>query len=275
MVKNVLKVLSITVIAVILRIACTAIFGGDPISITEPFGNIAGILGIIPSVIILFFISYLHLTIIGFSLLKGTVSSNIKNGFLYGLLFGVLWLFGMFEAGIIKGIAQRKELIFGISEALPIIVLGLLIPLFSNRKQISNTTKHNSYFEYIVIILIFTISYSCIRYLGYVFIGIESKYLEKLIETLLWTIGNGVIISTLYIFCRKELSLQKKHHAALYFGVLIFGIDWIIYNMFVPVFFNVSLFITLNSFLLRSILDILSIVFSIIITEKYILKKRA
>jgi len=143
--RDLWKILTVTLIAVFIRIICTPIFGGDPISTTEPFGNIAGLIGIIPSVIIMFSISYLHLALIGFYIIRKHIAGNYLNSLIFGLLIGIIWLYGMFEAGILKNTSQYKELLFGISEAIPIVILSLLIAyglkndkISSHKEEISN-----------------------------------------------------------------------------------------------------------------------------------------
>jgi len=262
--KDIIKVLILTLIAVIIQIICTPIFGGDPISTTEPFGNIAGMIGIIPSVIIMFFISYLHLTLIGFYILRRSLAGNYANGFYFGLIVCVIWLYGMFEAGILKDISQYKELLFGISEAIPIIILGLLISFVLKKERniknkIINEIKFVQLRSQLISVLIISLFYLLFRYASYLFIQIESKFIQKPVETFLWTFGNGLLISIFYLFIKKFIKSLSINKIVFVFGITIFGIDWFMYNMFVPVFFNVSIFEIFRSFILRSIIDIISI----------------
>ena len=82
--KDIGKITVVTLLAVVIRIVCTFLFGGDPISTIEPFGNVAGLIGIIPTVIIMFVFSYSHLTLVGFYALRKHLAGNYKNGFLFG-----------------------------------------------------------------------------------------------------------------------------------------------------------------------------------------------
>lgn len=276
--KDPVKIIIITLIAVFIRIICTPIFGGDPISITQPFGSLTGIIGIIPSVIIMFIIAYLHLTLIGFYCIRNMISGNYRIGFLFGFIIGLIWLFGMFEAGIIKNISQYKEFIFGVSESIPIIILGLLIA-YSLRKEktpfANNRTKQFSlsHINKLKIVFIISFTYLIFRYISYSFIHIESQFINKPISTLLWTFGNGILISVLFIFIRSLVSTKNIIRTVVVFGVVIFGIDWFIYNMFVPVFFNVSVHELIKSFIVRSLLDIISVCISVYISEVFINKK--
>lgn len=276
--NDIYKVLLVTVLAVIIRIICTPIFGGDPISTTEPFGNIAGMIGIIPSVIIMFFITYLHLSLIGFYILRQNLAGNYKHGFLFGLIIGIIWLYGMFEAGILKEISQYKELLFGISEAIPIIILGFLISfILKNEKPITkkrvNEIKFISVISKLKVVILISLVYLIFRYGSYVFIKIESKIVQKPLLTFLWTFGNGLLISILYLFIRKMINTKSPIKRVFIFGIMIFGIDWFLYNMFVPIFFNISIFEIFRSFILRSIMDIISICVGVYITEICVQRK--
>lgn len=275
--RDFLKILIVTFIAVFIRIICTPIFGGDPISTTEPFGNIAGLIGIIPSVIIMFSISYLHLALIGFYIIRKHIAGNYINGLIFGLLIGIIWLYGMFEAGILKNTSQYKELLFGISEAIPIVILGLLIA-YALRKEMITSHKEiisdrNSISLNITKVIIIALMYLLFRYVSYVFINIESQYINKPIATFIWTFGNGFLIGLLYVSMNKWISSKKDIGKAVIFGIVVFGVDWLLYNLFVPVFFNVSLLELIRSFVLRSIIDVIGVYIGVYISITYEHKK--
>lgn len=269
--KDLFKVIVITIFAVIIRIICTVIFGGDPISVIEPFGNIAGKIGIIPSVIIMFLLSYLHLALIGYFILRKRLAGNYFNAVIVGSVIGILWLYGMFEAGIIKNIPQHKELLFGISEAIPIIILFLLISFSLKNEQSTFVKSKLSYGYRFLTVIIFTALYMAIRYFSYSVLSIESKFIEKPLETFLWTLGNGMIIGLFYLIIYHLRSLGKRN--VFVFGILIFGIDWFLYNMFVPVFFNTSISDIFGSFILRTVMDVISVCSAVLIIEIIIKNK--
>lgn len=275
--NDLLRIVFITLIAVFVRIICTPIFGGDPISSTQPFGNVAGIIGIIPSVIIMFIISYLHLTLIGFYIFRNKLAGNYRKGLLFGLLVGFFWLYGMFEAGIIKNISQYKELLFGISEAIPIILLGFLISFTLRNERIidkhSIKSINNHYKNNVLILLIISITYLLFRYISYFLIQIESQYINKPIETFVWSFGNGIIIGLLYLFYKSLIPSYNKKETIISFCLLFFGIDWFLYNMFVPVFFTVSPFEIVKSYIIRSIMDIIGVCVGVYVSEVAVYKK--
>jgi len=271
--KDIGKIFAVTIIAVFIRIICTPIFGGDPISTTEPFGNIAGLIGIIPAVIIMFFISYLHLTLVGFYVLRKNLAGNYTNGLIFGFLFGLIWLYGMFEAGILKEISPYKEFIFGVSEAIPIIILGILISYLLRNEKTVNTRKKQSLNNLLIIVIIISSIYVLMRYVSYSVIHIESKHISKPLQTLFWTLGNGILISLLFVYIRPFINNGNIFRNVVVFGIIIFGVDWVLYNMFVPVFFNVSYFEIFRSFILRSLIDIIGICMGVYITELFLYKK--
>jgi len=65
------------------------------------------------------------------------------------------------------------------------------------------------------------------------------------------------------------ISAKKDIGKAAIFGIVVFGIDWLLYNLFVPVFFNVSLIELLRSFFIRSIIDIIGVCIGVYLSIIY------
>lgn len=264
-IKIVLKILLVVIAAVAVRIICSIIFGGDPISKIEPFGSLVKTFGIIPIVSVMFFISYLHLAVV-FSLIhKYLIGNKYIIGLIYGCLFGLIWFFGMIEVAIIKNTSIYNEIIFGISEAIPIIILGFLMSLIFSEDIKRKINKLS--IKFIQLISSISITYLIGRYIYYIFIGNETSYFQKPLQTFFWTLGNGLLISFLYIFFKNAIKNFNLFNKAILFGFLIFGIDWILFNLFVPVLFNVANFEIFRTFFLRAVIDIIFISIAVIIFD--------
>jgi len=180
----------------------------------------------------------------------------------------------MFEAGILKDIPKFRELVFGFSEAIPIIILGLLVSYALRNEKVTNDENRQdkslaSINSYISIFLI-SVLYLVFRYAGYSLVHIQSQFISKPAETFFWTLGNGVLIGVFYAFLRPMMRPEAGAGKYVMFGIIIFGIDWFFYNMFVPVFFSVSYFEIFRSFVLRAFMDIAGICAGVYFSEKVV-----
>jgi len=90
-----------------------------------------------------------------------------------------------------------------------------------------------------------------------------SAYSDKPIGTFLWTLGIGYWIAIMY-WLLKETREGSAMAQAARFGVLMFGVYWLIYNSFVLLFLKLSIW---NVFL-RVILDVVSITVGVWIANK-------
>jgi hypothetical protein len=108
------------------------------------------------------------------------------------------------------------------------------------------------------------------RYFGYAIVHILTEYNEKPITTFAWTLSIGLWISMTY-WLLKEASDKPPVMQAVRFGILIFGTYWLIYNLFVLLFVDVSL---LDVFV-RVIIDVLSVTIGVWAVNELSLKKTA
>jgi len=266
--KNRIKFIGIVFSAVILRIAIQIIHGEDPLSDVLAYSSLVKSIGISPVAGTMIFVAYFFLALIFVRIQKDIPGTKIQKGLLYGILFGILWFYGMIEGHIEQNVSLIKEIIFGLFETIPIITMSLLLGIFfadDSENQFTIILRND-----IIAIVYIAFFYVIGRYFTYIVVGVDSAYLGKKIPTLLWVSGNGVLIGSMYYFLRhgiKQYSIIKK---ALIFSFIVFGIDWILFNLFAPMLFDISF----GDIVWRFVVDIFSVCLGIISFEKIFTGKK-
>jgi len=261
------KLFLIITLAVVFRIVLVALVGEDPIGKSMDYSLLVKSIGFKPVIAGMFYICYSALVIVFLIVQKNLAGTKLQKGCIFGTLFALLWGYGMLEAGIIKQTSLSAEIIFGISEGLPIVLLGVLSGVCfgtNSTRKLSLTFNASYWFALFPIVELYLFG----RYFSYIVIGVESAYVHSPLATFLWTGGNAVLIAILYLFCRNAFPVYNSFTKALLFGVMVFGLNWALYNFFVPVIFQVSVFEIFRSFFLRVLVDVVAIVAGVFLAEE-------
>jgi hypothetical protein len=97
-----------------------------------------------------------------------------------------------------------------------------------------------------------------------------SAYVEKPEATFVWTLGVGLWLSVMYWLLKDESHDASPMTHAIRFGVLLFGGFWLIFQLFMLVFLQSSIF---GDLLVRSLIDISCVTISIWIAK--VLERKA
>jgi len=261
------KLFLIISLAVVFRIVLVVVVGEDPIGENMDYSLLVKTIGFKPVIVGMFYICYFALAIVFLVVQKNLAGTKLQKGCIYGTLFALLWTYGMLEAGIIKQTSLPAEIIFGISEGLPIVLLGVLSGIFfgtNSTRKLSHTLNASYWFALFPIVELYLFG----RYFAYIVIEVESAYVHSPLATFLWTGGNAVLIAILYSFYRNAFPAYNSFAKALLFGLVVFGLNWALYNFLVPVIFQVSVFEVFRSFFLRVLVDIVAIVTGVFLAEE-------
>jgi hypothetical protein len=196
-----------------------------------------------------------------FNLIQTNLSgTKMIKGLRFGIAFAVLCFLAIFEMCLVFGSSLIDELCTSTTDGLSILFLGLLLGSLAGADStvLSRRMKLN-HKSFIFIPLLFLTG----RYFGYMFVNIMSAYSEKPIGTFLWTVAIGYWTAVMY-WLLNETCKRSPMAQAVRFGVMIFGIYWLIYNSFVLLFLKLSIW---NVFL-RVIIDVVSITGGVWVTNK-------
>jgi|LGVE01.1.fsa_nt_gb hypothetical protein len=216
-----------------------------------------------PAVIILFFITFWALALVFTFIQDKLPGRKLLKGLRYGISFGVLWLIGMFEMSIAFGSPLKYEFFSGLLDCLSLILFGLLLGRFiatDSNRDVNEKSK-------IGLIPIFIIASLFIveRYFRYFTLTYDNPgYFENPLITFTFTLSLGLWIGAMYWLLRQELAKYSPAKRALWFGGIVFGIDWLFYSLFLFLFLKLPLI----EILLVPAFDILSVIIGIFIFEK-------
>lgn len=186
--------------------------------------------------------------------------TRVMKGFRYGVGFAGLCFLAIFEMCLIFDSPVADELRTSTTDGVSLLFLGLLLGRF-----VGTDSKHFGRQEKLkpVLFIVIPLTFLVGRYSGYSIVHIMSAYNEKPIPTFAWTIAIGLWISITY-WLLKETSDKPPMMQAVRFGILIFGTYWLIYNLFVLLFVDVSV---LDVFA-RVIIDVFSVTVGIWVVNK-------
>jgi hypothetical protein len=138
-------------------------------------------------------------------------------------------------------------------------------------EKISNNTGIKYYF---ISIQIFTVIFLVGRYSLYCTNIIRSGYQSTPYFTFIWTLFMGVCIGITYLMLGKATYSTSTFKSAVKFGVVIFGVNWGMFNIFIPIIIKGLVADTI----IRIATDILWVILSYYLSatiERIVLKKNS
>ena len=183
------------------------------------------------SLLIIFFL----LSVVFVYIQENLPGKKILKGIRFGVSFGVLWLIGVLGMNIFFGSPLRHELLGGVCDCAALTILGALLGVFtatdSPRSSDGNPAK--------IILAVIIISFFFIigQYVAFMLMSGTPYFEISGLATFIWTAMLGLWTGVMYGLLRqgiiKENSPIKR---SLFFGGVIIGIDWILFNLFVLLF---------------------------------------
>jgi hypothetical protein len=182
-----------------------------------------------------------------------------KSMFKLTLFLGLLWFIGFFEA-IFSEETYLDLLILAIGDSIPAFLLVFLIAKYSINIHDDFKTEgklHENDIKYrIISVFAITISFTIVRLIGYYIINMKSRIDDMAVGIFIWTVLMGLLIGLEYIMYQKMDCNGLWIHRVFRFVIILFGINWIIFNLFVPLLLNEPYMEFIGY---RGILDIVSV----------------
>jgi hypothetical protein len=252
--KKLVKIGSIILICVVIDIALHLVTSKYSTMPKNPnYSKLAGQIGTEITVTLWALLAFSSAAYVFFRAQDSIIGVGIKKGIRYGSAIALLWLFAMMEGVSLFGNSIINEFVVGLSDAIPVLLMGILLSLLQAKKENNAPSEPLSFRQKLSGVFIFSLIFSCVRYLAYFTQVINSGYQTSPFYTFLWTILMGACIGEVCILfgnAGNNLSLEKR---AVKFGVLIFGFNWAAFLIFMPLLFSGYL----TDVLIRIVLDIL------------------
>jgi hypothetical protein len=189
--------------------------------------------------------------------LHGT--KQLKGAF-YGIALGGMYLVGMIEAYVVYPVSLFGEFYTGMVDGSGVLLMSLLLGKYMADDMPDRGRLARPTFPAILIILAI---YVLMRYFSYTVLPIESSYSTRPLATFMWTAGMGSWGGVMYLLIGRGIWYENPLKQAMVFGGLVFGINWLIFNLFALLFIRVSV----SDLLYRSMFDSLAIIIGVYISS--------
>lgn len=191
--------------------------------------------------------------------LRGT--KRVK-GALFGVALGGMYLVGVVEASVVYPVSLLGEVYTGMVDGSGILLMSLLLG-----KYMADDVPGGESLGYRVLpaVLLIPVVYVLMRYFSYTVLRIESSYSTRPLATLLWTAGMGCWVGAMYILVGRDMPRRSPLEQAAVFGGLVFGINWVLFNLFVLLFIEIPV----SDLLYRSVFDSLAVIIGVCLASEF------
>lgn len=225
---------------------------------------IAKTIGTLGAVMLWMFIAFSSVAYVFYRYEDKLPGIKSAKGLRYGSVIGLLWGWGVVEVSSLSGTTLIQETIMGLCDGIPVVLMGLLLGTFTAKiDPIKNKNKTYNKSNVFSSIIIFTSVFLTGRYFLYFTKIITSGYESRPYATFIWTLIMGALIGVLYILLGQATKSSTTLISAIKFGVIIFGINWFVFQLFIPLVFEG----TSVDIIIRSISDISFVIVSYYLSE--------
>jgi hypothetical protein len=169
-----------------------------------------------------------HMTIRGTGLWKGLR---------YGSAIALLWLVGMLEGVALFGNPIHVEFLVGLSDAVPVLIMSILLGVFVFHTG-SSATGLSSRIRPVPVLITIAVVFLTGRYIGYVSGMIGTGHSEYPVEAFVWTLLMGLSVGVAFLLLGNATYMSSTIRSAAGFGFWIFGVNWIVFMAFIPLLFE-------------------------------------
>ena len=142
---------------------------------------------------------------------------------------------------------------YPVADSLALIVMGLLLGWLFGKSKYSAGQQKTAF--PVLPALTVTACFFAGRMIQYLIFGIYASFDEKPLETVLWCLLTGMTISYVTAWLNLYISNGNRVKRAMIFGGLLFGVDLILFNFFMPLVFDADI----PDLILRTLIDILTV----------------
>lgn len=248
--KNILKILLIGLVTTIVRIIGQLSIPAGEQAVLAP--SIFAQNGTMPLAFTVYGIFAYSLIASLFLLIRKQIGGNrILQGLKYGLSCCAVWIVYLLEP--LPHVATIDRITYPVADSLALIVMGLLLgQLFGTSKCSAGWQK--TAFP-ILPALTVTACFFAGRMIQYLIFGIYSSFDEKPLETVRWCLLTGITISCVMAWLYPRVGGKNRVKRALNLGGLLFGVDLVLFNFFMPLVFDADI----PDLILRTFIDILAV----------------
>lgn len=249
-IKNILKILLIGFATTIIRIIGQLSIPAGEQTVLAP--SIFAQNGTMPLVFTVYGIFAYSLIAALFLLIRDRMAGNrILQGLKYGLVCCAVWIVYLLEP--LPHVAALDRITYPIADSVALIIMGLMLGwLFGKSKRSAGWQK--TAFPVLPVLTV-TVCFFAGRMIQYLIFDTYSSFDEKTLETVLWCLLTGIAISCVMVWLNLHISNGNRIKRAMILGCLLFGVDLILFNFFMPLVFSTDI----PDLVLRTFVDILTV----------------
>lgn len=249
-IKNILKILLIGFATTIIRIIGQLSIPAGEQTVLAP--SIFAQNGTMPLVFTVYGIFAYSLIAALFLLIRDRMVGNrILQGLKYGLVCCAVWIVYLLEP--LPHVAALDRITYPIADSVALIIMGLMLGwIFGKSKRSAGWQK--TAFPVLPVLTV-TVCFFAGRMIQYLIFDTYSSFDEKTLETVLWCLLTGIAISCVMVWLNLHISNGNRIKRAMILGCLLFGVDLILFNFFMPLVFSTDI----PDLILRTFVDILTV----------------
>lgn len=233
------KIVAIVLICVLLDIVLhviTTSYSTMPES--SNFSLVASILGTEITASLWAFFAFSVVAFVYWKIRNEIPGDGVKKGLRYGTAIAIIWMFAMLEGVTLFGNPIIKEFVVGLSDAIPVFVLSILLSRLQTEKANRVLSETFILRKKIKAISVFAGIFLTGRYIAYISGVIQSGNQNRPLQTFIWTVLMGISIGISFILLNNNRNEQSLKHRAMKFGFLVFGLNWTVFLIFMPLLFT-------------------------------------
>ena len=267
-IKTFAKVILIGVLTTVFRVIGQLLIPtGTPQTVLQP--SIFSANGTLPIVFMVYgIIAYSILSAMYLLIRENLSGYKLGKGLKYGMACAIIWTSYLLEP-LPHVISLLDKVTYPIADSAALIVMGLLLGLFLSKSTPSKTCVRKSSrmrFDVLLISAFFVVG----RFIQYSYFKIYSSFETEMVQTLLWVVLAGIAISFVVLWFNGLLPTQNKWTKALLTGLVLFGVDLLLFNLFVPLVFSADIL----DLIIRTVVDTIAVTIGLLVTNIQIAKAK-
>ena len=249
-IKNILKILLIGFAATIIHIIGQLSIPAGEQTVLAP--SIFAQNGTMPLVFTVYGIFTYSLIAALFLLIRDRMTGNrILQGLKYGLVCCAVWIVYLLEP--LPHVAVLDRITYPIADSVALIIMGLMLGWLFGKSKCSAGWQKTAFSVFPVLTV--TVCFFAGRMIQYLIFDTYSSFDEKTLETVMWCLLTGIAISCVMVWLNLHISNGNRIKRAMILGCLLFGVDLILFNFFMPLVFSADI----PDLILRTFVDILTV----------------
>jgi hypothetical protein len=187
--------------------------------------------------------------------------TKLAKGIGYGLLVSGIWLISFTESVVVLNSVLAVEVHNWLLDDLPLMLMSVCLGLFVATDSAPIIEKDIRQRIWPALIVAFGLLGG--RYFAYGVLGINTPYDPQPWPVLIWTTGLSLMSGVTYLILGRAAPAQSPFRRAIWFGGVIFGINWLLVGMFLPIFYQAPVL----NLIARYSIDIFFVTLSVFIAE--------